>query len=251
MLMSKLIAAIHGILTGQTEPSWPDRFDAWIFQRAPEIKVLKKEYRAGPFPRWNCWVKDPLLARSLANEIELFLQPHSESRPSLWMIAHSNGAVIALLAATRLIERGFRIDGLILTGAACESDIESNGILEWQGRGMLGVAIAYSSREDKVLEAMVSDPGAPRSGGLRRIGRWLWGKLLWPYGSLGRTGWTLEGRPFCTETSGLSTIQTRWFKGGHGTYFTRENSERIFRQILQDVQGNVERRDKCRITNDQ
>jgi len=39
--MNKLIAVIHGILTGQTEPSWPDRFDAWMFQRDRHIKVLK------------------------------------------------------------------------------------------------------------------------------------------------------------------------------------------------------------------
>ncbi len=68
-----LLAAIHGILTSQTDPSWPDKLDAWMYVRDPGVKVLKKEYRAGPFPRWNCWIKDPLLARSLANELELFL----------------------------------------------------------------------------------------------------------------------------------------------------------------------------------
>src|SRR2546426_12153372 len=72
--MRALVAAIHGILTNQTDPSWPDKLDAWMFDRDPEVKVLKKEYRAGPFPRWNCQVKDPLLAHSLANELELFLQ---------------------------------------------------------------------------------------------------------------------------------------------------------------------------------
>ena len=72
--MKAIVAAIHGILTSQTDPSWPDRFDAWMLERDPEVKVLKKEYRAGPFPWWNCWVKDPLLARGLANEVELFLE---------------------------------------------------------------------------------------------------------------------------------------------------------------------------------
>src|SRR5256885_14349964 len=71
--MPILLAAIHGILTRQTDPSWPDKLDVWMLERDPQIKVLKKEYVAGPFPRWNCWVKDPLLARGLANEIELFL----------------------------------------------------------------------------------------------------------------------------------------------------------------------------------
>lgn len=286
LLMNKLIAVIHGILTGQTEPSWPDRFDAWIFQRDPQIKVLKKEYRAGPFPRWNCWVKDPFLARGLANEIALFLGRDSHAgttetapgTPRLWLVAHSNGAVIALLAAGLLIERGFRIEGLILTGAACESDIERNGILDWQGRGMLGVAISYSSHEDKVLEdnmagrvtACAPAPlpmnhphpnpfpsdgsggrypkvGAhgvrqptPTFSGLGVLGyarRWLWGKLLWPYGRLGRTGWTLEGRPLSDTNPELSTIRTRWFAGGHAVYFTRENSGYTFERIYQDIRG--------------
>src|SRR5439155_6122308 len=118
-LMQAIIAALHGILTSQTDPSWPDKFDAWMFRRDPEVKVLKKEYRAGPFPRWNCWVKDPLLARSLANELALFVSA-TNPQPSIWLVAHSNGAVIALLAARLLIKRGFKIGGLILSGAACE-----------------------------------------------------------------------------------------------------------------------------------
>ena len=81
--MRTIIAAIHGVLTGQTDPSWPDKFDAWMLNRDPEVKVLKKEYRAGPFPRWNCWVKDPLLARSLANELELFFEPLRSDAPTL------------------------------------------------------------------------------------------------------------------------------------------------------------------------
>src|SRR4051812_22186407 len=128
--MNTILVGIHGILTNQTDPSWPDKLDAWMCENAPGIKVLKKEYAAGPFPRWNCWVKDPHLARGLANEIELFLRPKSQSpgssrgdealinsssienrkskfqNPAIWFVAHSNGAVIALLTARILIQRG-------------------------------------------------------------------------------------------------------------------------------------------------
>src|SRR5437763_15694129 len=109
--MKTIIDALHGIMTGQTDASWPDKFDAWMFQRDPEVKVLKKEYRAGPFPRWNCWIKDPLLARSLANELELFTKSGiaGANAPSIWLAAHSNGAVIALLTARLLIKRGIKI----------------------------------------------------------------------------------------------------------------------------------------------
>src|SRR5882762_6073557 len=137
--MKTLLVAIHGIMTNQTTASWPDKLDAWMFDQDPAIKVIKKEYRAGPFPRWNCRVKDPYLARSLANELELFLEPSRFNAstfqpfnvcPSLWFVAHSNGAVIALLTAKLLAQRGLKIDGLILTGAACEADIAKNGVLE-------------------------------------------------------------------------------------------------------------------------
>jgi hypothetical protein len=65
--------------------------------------------------------------------------------------------------------------------------------------------------------------------------RWVWGKLLWPYGRLGRTGWTIEGRPLCNANAELSTIRTRWFAGGHSGYFTPENSARTFERIYEDI----------------
>src|SRR5882672_12359256 len=136
--MKTLLVALHGIMTNQTDTSWPDKLDAWMFDRDPKVKVLKKEYRAGPFPHWNCWIKDPRLARSLAAEIELFLASSSYSSHSsypshlpVWFVAHSNGAVIALLTAKILIQRGYKIAGLILTGGACEADLTKNGVLEW------------------------------------------------------------------------------------------------------------------------
>ncbi len=230
--MKTLLVALHGIMTNQTDPSWPDKLDAWMFDRDPRVKVLKKEYRAGPFPHWNCWIKDPSLARSLANEIELFVTApshsshasHSSQLP-IWLVAHSNGAVIALLTAKLLIQRGYQIAGLILTGAACEADLAKNGVLQWLEEGKLAAAVAYSSPDDQVLS---------------------WGKLLLPYGSLGRSGWLLRGdRPFPMSISGPaldSRHQTqdcplvqRWYPGGHSTYFTPENIDSTFEQIHQDI----------------
>src|SRR5437867_10352054 len=180
--MKAIIAAIHGIMTNQTDQSWPDKLDAWMYQRDPEVKVLKKEYRAGPFPRWNCNVKDPLLAHSLANDFGLFLG--ARNSPPIWLVAHSNGAVIALLTAKRLIERGYQIGGMILTGAACEADIHKNQIFEWYCQFKLGAAIAYSSKDDAVLAGDARADTNP----FARLRHWLWGRLMWPYGCLGRTG---------------------------------------------------------------
>ena len=260
--MNSLLVSIHGILTNQTDASWPDKLDAWMYQNAPDIKVLKKEYRAGPFPRWNCYIKDPRLAHSLANEIELFLDGkdavtaspikstrHSPSRncapspdyspfaiphqPAIWFVAHSNGAVIALLTAKILVQRGYTIAGLILTGAACEADIAKNGILEMFGRNALGSVIAYSSPDDAVL------PGHRKSD-IRSLSAVLYSALAMPYGSLGRTGLLLDGRPL----NALDTLEfrprilcNRFFGGGHSTYFSRWNIRRTFRQILADIRS--------------
>jgi hypothetical protein len=269
--MKILIAAIHGIMTNQTDPSWPDKFDAWMFQRDPEVKVLKKEYRAGPFPRWNCWVKDPLLAHSLANELELFVSPKTEvpspksplglrhqdfgletlefgpaptPPPPIWFVAHSNGAVIALLTAQRLIQRGHRIGGMILTGAASEADICKNHVLEWYGKFDLRAAIAYSSKEDQVL----AGDARTETGWLSKIREGLWARCLWPYGCLGRTGWICEihssefkAQSCCEPVDGVrvetldSMIFTRWYSGGHGGYFDPQHLERTFEQIYRDV----------------
>ncbi len=237
--MKAIVAAIHGILTSQTEASWPDKFDAWMFRRERTVKVLKKEYRAGPFPLWNCLVKDPWLARGLASELELFLRPKRGRKslcPPVWFVAHSNGAVIALITAKRLMARGYCVGGLILTGAACEAELGRNGIRSWLDSGRLGRAIAYSSAEDAVLggEARGAQSGA-RPAWWRRLREWFWGKCLWPYGSLGRTGWLLEGREWKASAAYRGRLFTRWFRGGHTGYFAPRKLHRTFALIYRDI----------------
>jgi hypothetical protein len=303
-----LLSAIHGILTSQTDPSWPDRLDAWMAARDPQIKVLKKEYAAGPFPVWNCFFKDHQLAQSLANELELFLavrhgsalpapvpqpsQPaltenrspvqllrsedgtrnteHIPPSPQLGFISHSNGAVIALRAASLLIQKGHRIDTMIFTGAAIESDITKNCILTWLQTGALNRAITYSSPDDEVLPGpMLQRPA---------IFRDIYSALAWPYGSLGRTGWTLHGVPIkgssgCAATASEITcsvapsarlavvpqardeggspqafpnsedrmlntehsLLTRFYPGGHSAYFSPPQIDQTFDQIHADL----------------
>ncbi len=208
-----LCVAIHGILTGQTRASWPDRLDAWMAERDPEIRILKKEYRAGPLPIWNCVFKNPRLAQSIVEEVELFVAGTTHKTP-IWFVAHSNGAVIALNAVKRLIARGIRVDGIILTGAACESDVTRNGVLQWVNDGWLGRAISYSSPEDGVLNM----------GGLMRY-------LKWPYGDLGRRGWTRNAGWFWTP----GVIRTVWFCGGHCIYFAPGYINDTFERIHEEI----------------
>jgi len=223
---------------------------------------LKKEYAAGPFPQFNCWLKNPRLARAVANEVLLLIAAQLEQSsppcpispgqtfPPIWLIAHSNGAHIALLISKLLIARGCWIGGIILTGAACEADVERNNVLPWLLADQLDVAIAYCSAEDQVLPW--GNPLARNCAGSQgsknlaaRLWHQAWPVLAWPYGSLGRTGWLFRGEPVEPAQSNAelgnvrSRLITRWQTGGHSTWFTPENIERTFEQFYAELQQGV------------
>lgn len=207
-----IVAAIHGILTGQTTASWPDRFDAWAADREPRFHVLKKEYVAGPFPRLN-WLKNRRLAEGLAKEIVAFSPWRGEKQ--VWLIGHSNGCLIALQTARLLIESNVRIDGVILTGGACQSDVDRNRIAEWVYTRKIGRAVAFSSRTDRVVNV-----------------RGVWKFLKWPYGDLGRVGWQRDGKSFTSNH-----ISTHWFSGGHSGYFAADRMEETFSNFAEIIHG--------------
>ena len=241
-----ILAALPGILTGPVTASWPDELDAWLFERDSSIKVLKKEYVAGPLPLWNCWVKDPLLARSLVNEILLFhpggLPPGvvasaTNTLPSIWLVAHSNGAVIALRATKMLLARGCQVDGMILIGAACEPDVRRNGVLAAARAGQLGAAWAYCSAEDEVLDGA---PNPHSNNWLTRVREWFWGKLIFPYGCLGHTGWRLDQETVPDALAERLRIRSRFYPGGHAAYFDDARREATFGQILEDIRLEME-----------
>lgn len=204
--------------------------------RDPQAHVLKRKYFEAPLPRWN-WIKNRFLARSFASEVEVIAKENPDYK--LWFIAHSNGAVITLLVVRALIERGLRVEGVILTGAACEADINKNGILDWALSDALGDAIAYCSHDDQVLSGDVADASSP----LEAVRAWLWGKLMWPYGCLGRTGWKTLGaelsskRGFSVQLGSERTtwLAQRWFPGGHSAYFDKERIRETFEQMYRDM----------------
>lgn len=226
-----ILAAVHGILTRQTIASWPDHLEVWLDQRCgvnvamPRVRVLKKEYRAGPWPRLN-YLKNRKMAKGLAAEFAL--EPAAE----VWLLGHSNGAVVCLMTAKRLMAAGRRVGGIILTGAACEAEVTRNGVLEWMRKGMLGAAISYCSREDYVVDNGMH-PEEMRPGVVHRVRdrfhRW----LMWPYGSLGRTGWLWDGKPVVRDMK--TALFTRWYSGGHSIYFAPGMRNCIFEQVLQDM----------------
>jgi hypothetical protein len=210
-------------LTGQTNASWPDELAAWFARRDPQIAVLKKEYRAGPFPRWNCWVKDPQLARGLVNEILAFKPV--ENRRSVWFVSHSNGAVIALQTLRKLAARGVPVAGSIFAGAAIQADALKNDLFVYPGGTRF---VAWSSKGDRVTDTL---PQAGESR-LKRLRDWVWGRLAWPYGSLGATGWLLGGKPYTS-----ARFVTRWApeEWGHSGWWAPERREDSFEAIRQTL----------------
>lgn len=267
-------------MTGTTDASWPDQLEHYLLQRDTEFHVVKRKYFELPTPRLN-WFKNRWLARGLANELAAVIGERSEvsgqrsetavptspqpSPPaerekaangttqgtdpsgsacvpySLWFVAHSNGAVVSLMAARLLIARGYRIGGMIMTGAAIEADLRENRIFNWWCGTKLFAAIAYSSPDDEVVA------GDPRAVGGHhpwwRLRDWCMGKLMWPYGCLGRTGWLLDGKPLKDK----AMLYTRWQAGGHSTYFTAANIRQTFDQMYSDIQSAEEMRGRTAI----
>lgn len=211
------IGAVHGILTRETIASWPDYFDKWMWDNRPAFHVIKKEYPAGPVPMWNVWVYNKLLAAGLFAELEIF-----SSEMKIAFCAHSNGADITLKTIHRLAAKKIPVRCAILTGGAVEADVQKNGILKLIESGLLGRAVAYSSPGDHA----VCSP------------------IIWPYGRLGYTGFTKNGKPFTDHPQ----VITRWYPDcDHGRYFSAEPlttisqggltfRERTFRQMLADIE---------------
>ena len=221
--MHAIVIALHGILTKETDPSWPDRFEDWALLHDEGLHVRKRKYFELPFPRIN-WFKNRWLARSLAAELLLAAQEDPEW--SIWFVAHSNGTCLAWLTVKRLIESGVKVGGMILTGSALEAEVRRNQVLTWCAQGKLGCAISYSSPDDLVTG------GDPRVATTWReaVRDFVWGRLMWPYGCLGRTGWLLNGEALTCER-----VFTRWVRGGHSAYWQAERITQTFEQIYADM----------------
>lgn len=218
----KLIVAIHGILTSQTSLDWPDALDAWCALHAPDVKVLKKEYRAGPLPLWNTHWTNPRLARGLAAEIEAFADEFGAAL-EIHFVAHSNGTDVALQTIKALAARDIDTRTFIALGSILPADIARNGIARLMANEHLDRAVAYVSADDEAVHAAAFSIG---------------------YGSLGRTGWIVKGEqipdihPDAERTDYRfehGELITRRFVGyGHGDYFAPTHREETFVRLLRD-----------------
>jgi pimeloyl-ACP methyl ester carboxylesterase len=223
--MRHLILLLHGILTRRTSESWPKHFSGYVAS-LPDVATEAIYYEAGPIAWWNTLVRNPRLARDLAGRVET---RHRYETRRVHLVAHSNGADIAVRAMRRLAEAGIRVETAILTGAAIESDIERSGLAALVGDGHLGRAIAYCSPSDGVVRRLEILPGG--------------------YGALGAKGFRRGGKPIGLQLDGYQTIAdlpdwgmdrfryvTRRFENfGHGEYFDPAERRRCFDAIISDL----------------
>jgi pimeloyl-ACP methyl ester carboxylesterase len=209
-----VIAASHGVLTGLTNPSWNIAFKRFVDTHpmpevAERVCVQTQRYASGALPPLNYFLRNPFLARSLANELE----PYAEEGCEIAFVGHSNGTDINLRAAKILAGRGYHIRSMVLIGSVVHEDVDHSGI-SWMitndilGRPGLGRAFAYCSKADYIVRS----------------------RIIWPYQNLGSTGFQRYGRPYEN-----SRLVTRWHGGGHSGYLATENHATAFPQILEDL----------------
>lgn len=221
-----LLVAVHGIRTSQADPSWPDELDAWMFERDEGVKVLKKEYYAGAFPRFNTFFRDPKIARGLASEIAAFMV--LDNPPDVWLVCHSNGVVIGLKTIAMLLRDGFDVNGAILVGGAWPSDVRKNKVLsmttEKFWRGSLLQAVAFSNQGDDTVPHAAS----PGDSLMREIKLWLWRRLAWPYGGMGHDGLMLKGKPYSDSKITNLTFPKSY---AHSGYWSEEHRVNTFEKV--------------------
>jgi pimeloyl-ACP methyl ester carboxylesterase len=145
-------------------------------------------------------------------------------RTEISLVAHSNGCDIARHTAIALADKGIFVKNLILIAAPIEERLSATGLRSLAARGHIRRLSAWASPNDHVLHA----PGDPIGAFLR-----------WPYGNLGRAGFTDVKKTVIeydvTPCHGTPTVYTRWFNWGHGDYFTPANSADTFNTIIEEI----------------
>jgi pimeloyl-ACP methyl ester carboxylesterase len=218
--MRAVICAIHGI-DSTNESSFVDAFKNYCAYADPQLTVITHEYTAGPFPLWNNWVENERIANDVFDKIQA-----TKGHLPIFLVAHSNGTVIARRVAQMLVAVGDFVSGLILIAGAIESNIDRNGVLDMFKAQKLRFVCAYCSTGDEVVRG---DPRVDKAWYLKLKDR-IWGWLMWPYGSLGVTGWLYRN-----DKMVASDIVTRWYKCSHSGYFEGNLRNIVFKQILLDI----------------
>lgn len=177
-----ILGQFHGILTGQSSPTWPTFGTGYLGVLHPQVKTINAKYYALPLPRIEA-LRNRRRAKALADEIwdvwcDGFDEVDADTRIPISIVAHSNGGVLALQVARLLIGWGLPMRSLILIAPALRTGPASKEIAEWIERGMLESALLIRPTRDILI------------GGIGT--NWKTKLFSWPWGSLGSDGWLLD-----------------------------------------------------------
>lgn len=224
-----VVVAIHGILTGRSNPTWPERLEQYLTTHRPDTVVLTDQYEAGPFPRLNWFLGNPKRGRATTALVRDWIATGTVR--SLSFVAHSNGCDIARRAILELAETaGPGVAAAIFISPPLPASMEGMDLEAEIATGHLKRLLVYAASEDSVLAPPVN---------WKRPWTLLGNIARWPYGNAGRIGLPehemlagFEGRP-------TGRVATRMFRGwGHGDFFPRSNYLRnrdVFAQIETDL----------------
>lgn len=211
-----IVVMCHGILARTKYPGWYERLSQHLW-RETDFATIFRTYHAGPFPLWNVFLKNHLLAKQLCDVLE----PYAQDGAELNFVCHSNGADVAVKAMRRLWRLGHRVNTAIFVAGAISCDIGRSGLYRLWADGAVKRFFSYSATDDVVLRFPV----------------------IWPNGYLGRLGFQFGGfedwrhlhRAANRETQPGSGFFQRWGTGGHTGWWEPQREAQTFAQIVSDL----------------
>ena len=214
------MAQAHGILTGDSSPSWPEFGTAFFAARHPQVQTVNTEYYELPLPRLAA-VRNPKRSRNLVRRMLTAAQYGIELRDEpaeLAFVSHSNGAVLAMQACRALIAQGVAVKALVMIAPAVRTKDATREVCEWMSSGMLGSALLVRPMRDVLI------------GGIAR--NWRTKLVAWPWGSLGADGWdediVSEFEPEFRHSPGVMDIRDM----GHTDVVAPKNRRWLYETII-------------------
>lgn len=218
-----IVGQDHGILTGESSPTWPIFGSGWFAENFPgRIRTVNAQYFEWPLPRFAAIRnrgRSLELSRAMIRERAL-LEVECGCQPEFAHVGHSNGGVLAMQKARLQIARGIPIRAIVLIAPALRTRDTTREIVGWMERGMLDYALLVRPMRDAVI-------------GL--VGRsWRTKIVSWPWGSLGDDGWDPDEidyrSPYEIQTLDLPDM-------GHSDPVAPANREWLYWQIIAPALG--------------
>lgn len=213
-----LVLALHGINTDRDDVTWPERFEAYQAQHDAGLNVVTDHYRAWPFPRINCLIKNRRIGKAQAHVLAHWVKTGRRGT-AISLVGHSNGCDIIRHTAAELIRLGIPIDKLILLAAPIDPALPK--LAQAVEAGQIRSISAWCSPNDHVL----GEPGNFWANAIR-----------WPYGNLGRAGTTDGGKILEFDPPHQAQpIYTRWFDWGHSDAFDQAHEAQTYETIITEI----------------